>query len=146
MIRQADVADVALVAPLVTAFFEEEGIDVDETVWRANLSAMIADPRSCFLVAIEDGATTGFATATCTNGIEFGRSAEIEDLFVLPALRGRGLGRRLFEAVLAWAQDLDARMAIVVLTPAGQADAGLDAFYESFGFVTSDRQIRYRTL
>jgi GNAT superfamily N-acetyltransferase len=146
MIRTADGDDLERLVPLLAAFFIEEGIEVAEAGWRANLAAMIADPRSCFLLAERDGVPVGFASATYTNGIEFGRSAEIEDLFVLGPYRGLGIGRALFEAMLAWARDVGAAMAIVVLTPAGQADGGLAAFYDSFGFAASDRRIRYLAL
>jgi GNAT superfamily N-acetyltransferase len=146
MIQRAGEDDLERLVPLVAAFFVEEGIGVTEAGWRANLAAMIVDPRSCFLVAERDGVPVGFASATYTNGIEFGRSAEIEDLFVLGPYRGLGIGRALFEAMLAWARDVGAAMAIVVLTPAGQADGGLAAFYDAFGFAASDRQLRYLAL
>jgi GNAT superfamily N-acetyltransferase len=145
-VRFATSADGDALVPLVTAFFIEEGIDAAEAMWRANLAAMIADPRTCFLVAERDGVPVGFASATYTNGIEFGRSAEIEDLFVLGPYRGLGIGRALFEAMLAWARDAGAAMAIVVLTPTGQSDGGLAAFYDAFGFTQSDRRIRYLAL
>lgn len=145
-VRIASSGDGDALVPLITAFFIEEGIDAAEAGWRANLAAMIADPRTCFLVAERDGVPVGFASATYTNGIEFGRSAEIEDLFVLGPYRGLGIGRALFEAMLAWARDVGAAMAIVVLTPAGQADGGLAAFYDSYGFTASDRRIRYLAL
>ena len=144
MIRQATAGDLERLVPLVTAFFVEEGIEA--TGWQGNLAAMIADPRSCFFLAERDGVPVGFATATCTNGIEFGRSVEIEDLFVLAPYRGLGLGRTLFEAMLAWAREAGCAKAIVVLTPVGQADGGLAAFYDSFGFEATDRQLRYLEL
>lgn len=144
MIRQATAGDLERLVPLVTAFFVEEGIEA--TDWRGNLAAMIADPRACFFMAERDGVPVGFATATYTNGIEFGRSAEIEDLFVLAPYRGLGIGREMFEAMLAWARGQACAMAVVVLTPAGQTDGAPAAFYDSFGFETSDRQLRYLTL
>ena len=48
-----------------------------------------------FLVAERDGAPVGFASAWVRGGLWF-----LAFLFVLPAEQGRGLGRRLLEAVL----------------------------------------------
>jgi GNAT superfamily N-acetyltransferase len=57
--------------------------------------------------------------------------AFLDELYVVPAHRGRGLGRALMEAVLALARE---RSAAGVEVVTGEEDAAARALYESFGF------------
>ena len=68
----------------------------------------------------------GCGRVTGDGGIYF----EIHDVIVLPAFRGRGLGRRIMEALMAWITQRAARGAAVSLLAAD----GMHAFYEPFGF------------
>ena len=60
-VRIGSPGDADALVPLVAAFFAEEGIDTVEARWRINLAAMLADPRSCLLVAEVDGTPVGVA-------------------------------------------------------------------------------------
>ena len=51
------------------------------------------------LVADEGGVAVGVATVSIDFGIEYGWSAEMGDIFVLPEWRGRGIFRALIAAV-----------------------------------------------
>ena len=64
--------------------------------------------------------------------MEYGLSAELEDLYVTPPARGRGLARLLAHAVIDWARDQRATEIVLVITPQGEAEQGLTAFYESW--------------
>ncbi|BBP85304.1 hypothetical protein PHLH8_49460 [Pseudomonas sp. Pc102] len=61
-----------------------------------------------FTVAAEaaDGSLAGFA---CVRLDEWNRSAELSALFVAPACKGRGLGRRLLDQATAFARSSGAR-------------------------------------
>lgn len=71
-----------------------------------------------------DGEQVGFARAV-TDGAAF---AWVADVFVLPAHRGRGLGKRLVEAVVSHPDVRDVRMLLL-------ATADAHGLYERFGFV-----------
>lgn len=60
------------------------------------LTAAVADSRAW--VAIDGGEVVGFAIAVEVDG-----NAHVEEVSVLPAFGGRGLGTALLEAVVAWA-------------------------------------------
>ena len=81
------------------------------------------------------GEQAGFARAV-TDGATF---AWIADVFVLPAHRGRGLGKRLVEAVLAHPDVVGARRVLL-----GTQDA--HSLYERFGFAVVDHPERYLLL
>jgi ribosomal protein S18 acetylase RimI-like enzyme len=60
-----------------------------------------------------------------------GPEVHLQELYVVPALRGRGIGRALLEATIALAREADA--AGVDLNT-GETDTAARALYESAGF------------
>ena len=71
--------------------------------------------------------------------------AEVEDLFVLPAHRGKGLAKHLMRTVIDFCQDQGAEMVSVVVTPDG-LEQNLKKFYTTLDFVESDRTVFYKSL
>ena len=69
---------------LLGRFFREEGFDTPPEEMRSSLGAMIAGPASAVFVARRGGAAGGVATVSTSVGIEYGKSAEMDDLYVLP--------------------------------------------------------------
>ena len=65
------------------------------------VDGLLADPtRGRILVAREEGEAVGVAWVSFTWSLEHGgRTAWLEELYVVPARRGRGLGTTLVEAV-----------------------------------------------
>ena len=145
MIRRAAAQDVPALAGLYDRFYAEDAIDVSVDVIRKNLGAMVLDERAAIWVAEHDGSIVGFTSASLTLGIEFGWASEIEDLFVLPAHRGKGLAKRLFQTAIDWAEKSGASEILLVVTPEAEADQGLIAFYEKLGFRKSDRILMYKS-
>ena len=131
--------------PLIAAFFREEGIETPPEAQHRNLLAMMAAPEAHILSAKSGDKLLGFASATLTRGIEFGLAAEIEDLYVVPDARGKGLARRLMQALIAWCESQGAQEIIVVITPEGMEAIDLLAFYRRFDFRDSGRKLLYRS-
>jgi aminoglycoside 6'-N-acetyltransferase I len=62
----------------------------------------------------------GFAATTTTFVLEYGLVAELEDLFVVPTARHRGLSNRLIADSVVWAREQGCqRMELVVARGAG---------------------------
>lgn len=139
-------ADAAVAAALLERFFAEEGFGTPPERLRAHLALMLAEPGSAIFLAWEGARAVGVATVTTTIGLEFGRSAELEDLYVLPEARGRGIASALIAAVRGWCAGCGCAVLAVVVTPEGQAERNLLAFYARRGFRASGRALLYTTL
>jgi aminoglycoside 6'-N-acetyltransferase I len=83
------------------------------------------------------------ATVTTTNGIELGLSAEMEDLYVLPAVRGLGVGAALIKAVKDWCRAQGCGLVSVIVTPEGQAAHDLIGYYRRRGLVETGRTVLF---
>tara|TARA_R110000737_G_scaffold259093_1_gene267673 strand:+ start:332 stop:775 length:444 start_codon:yes stop_codon:yes gene_type:complete len=138
-IRPAHKADVRTLVGLYAAFFREDAIDTPVETIEANLALMMADPRARIFVAEDDGEIVGFSSGTLTFGVEFGRSAELEDLYVVPSKRGAGWARKLATSVFDWAIAEGANETFLVITPEAERDQSLTAFYSKLGFYSSQR-------
>ena len=145
MIRRATAQDVPTLSDLYARFYSEDPIDVSHDSIRKNLGAMVLDERAAIWIAEDDKDIIGFASASLTLGVEFGWASEIEDLFVLPEHRGKGLAKRLLLTAIDWAEKCGASEILLVVTPEAEADQGLVAFYEKLGFSKSDRIVMYKT-
>lgn len=92
----------------------------------------------------DGGVVVGMANALITISTAEGRPVLLlEDVIVKAAYRGRGLGRRLAEHVLAWAAD--AGMTRVTLL-ADQDNAPALAYYARLGFAPSAMKVLRRNL
>ncbi|TMV92696.1 GNAT family N-acetyltransferase [Thioclava sp. BHET1] len=143
-IRPALLSDVDALAPLFLDFFNEDGIAVDPAAIRANLERMLRDDRACVFVADAGSGIVGMASGSLTFGVEFGCAAEVEDLYVVPSSRGKGLAKALLNRVLSWADSQNASETYLIITKEAERDQGLTRFYEGFGFKASQRLMMYR--
>lgn len=143
-IRLANLDDVPMLVVLYRSFFEEDGIlDSDDGIEK-NLLGMMSDLRARVFVAVENGQVIGFSSGTLTFGVEFGCSAELEDLYVVPSKRGAGWAKLLAKAVLEWASIEGANEVFLVITPEAERDQSLTAFYKKLGFENSNRMTMIR--
>jgi aminoglycoside 6'-N-acetyltransferase I len=131
---------------LLTRFFREEGFDTPDSIIAANARRMLDIDACAIFLAEIDGEAIGVATISMEFGIEFGWSAEMGDLYVAPAWRGRGASRAI---VAAAEEHLRARGASgyqVTVTPFGEDSHGLRNFYRKLGFAEEGRSILFRKL
>jgi aminoglycoside 6'-N-acetyltransferase I len=145
-IRQAQVADFDAALPLMLQFFAEEGFATSPEQIAQELPAMLGDPESAVFLAWRGAKAIGVATVTTSRGIEFGLSAEMEDLYVLPEMRGLGAGGALIQAVVEWCRSQGCTAIEVVVTPEGQAAHDLIGYYRAQGFQESGRVILLHSL
>ena len=130
---------------LLQSFFREEHFTTTDEMIAANLRSMLAMEHCAVLLAEEQDKPVGIATVSMDFGIEFGWSAELGDLYVLPAFRGKGISRALVTEAEAWLRSVGAVGHQVTVTPHG-ADADLRSFYLKLGFEAEGRELLYRIL
>jgi aminoglycoside 6'-N-acetyltransferase I len=137
---------------LLEQFFCEEGFDTPAEEMRASLRTMLAVPNadkehpSAVFLAWRGREAVGVATVTTCVGIEYGRSAELDDLYVLPQARGSGVASALIEAVCSWCSEERATVVLVTVTPEGEANHKLLDYYQRRGFAHTGRVILERAL
>ena len=124
---------------LLVRFFSEEGFATPRDRIAANLDRMIADD-SCWVGVVADGdRPVGVVTVTTMLYVEWGRLAEIGDLYVVPDCRGKGLARNLVGAAIDWACQRGCSGTYVTLTPDGELRHQLSRFYSRLSFQPTRR-------
>jgi GNAT superfamily N-acetyltransferase len=110
-IRPAAVADLdALVRLLGLLFSIERDFRPDAARQRRGLAMLLGDPRAAVLVAARGGDVVGMGTVQLVvSTAEGGLAALVEDVVVEERERGRGVGRRLLDALEDWARSRNAQ-------------------------------------
>ena len=133
MIRPATPGDVAAIGTLIRELAEYERAAESAVATDDDLRAALfgPDPAVFCHVAEADGEVVGFALWFRNFSTWLGRHGlYLEDLFVRPAYRGRGLGRALLETLVALARERGwGRVEWAVL----DWNEPAQAFYRSFG-------------
>ena len=129
---------------MLQRFFREEGFDKSDAVVERHVRQMLGYDFGAVLVADEGGVAVGVATVSIDFGIEYGWSAEMGDLFVLPEWRGRGIFRALIAAVEDYIRAKGAFGYQVSVTPEGESAQGIGEFYRAPGFEDDGRRLLYR--
>lgn len=100
MIRRATAADAAPFAALLRALNEEPGLRPERITAERVTRDLIEDPRILVLVAELAGEVVGLATAHPTYDSGHSRwGMFLNDLYVAPVARRRGVGRALVAAI-----------------------------------------------
>ena len=146
LIEPVGAATVEVAAGLLRRFFAEEGFTTPPDAQRRGLAELLSDPAHCAAVLAvgEDGGArvpVGVATAAWCVSVEYGRAAEIEDLYVVPAARGRGVATALIDHLAGWARERGCSAVLVTVTPDGELSHGLTSFYARRGFTDECRKL-----
>jgi phosphinothricin acetyltransferase len=143
-IRPALRADLGAVAGILAfyvtssvATFEERPPGLPE--WQQRLDAL-AGRGLPFLVAEAGGAVAGYAYASPWRPKPAYRHTAEDSVYLAPGQRGRGLGRRLLEALLAGCADAGVRQVIAVIADSGDPASG--ALHRACGFTDAGRLTR----
>jgi ribosomal protein S18 acetylase RimI-like enzyme len=141
IIRRATQADLPAIVALNDALFREDAGQRDPLVnhdWarqhgQAYFAGLLERGASAVLVAEAEGPVVGYLSAYTYGPSDFRPvvAAELESTCVDAAWRGRGVGARLVQVFLAWAQE---RGAVLATVTAYAANARALAFYERHGF------------
>lgn len=142
----ATAADIDPLADLLAELFTlESDFHPERDKQLRGLRLILDNPQSGRLFVLRiDGEIAGMANALITVSTAEGRPVLLlEDVIVKAAYRGQGLGRRLVEHVLRWAET--AGMVRVTLL-ADRDNAPALAFYARLGFVPSAMQVLRKPL
>jgi ribosomal protein S18 acetylase RimI-like enzyme len=103
----AQATDLDDVLMLLTRQFEEHGIELPAAQLRAAVQTMLADPRlGLILLACAGTEAHGLACLSFCWTLEHGgKSAWLDELYVLPQFRSQGIGKALLEATLKYASE-----------------------------------------
>ena len=144
-VRVARADEVPAVLALAVAFYAEDGFTTPAGELAANLAVLTTSAAARVAVAV-DGDIVGFAVTTTSFGLEHGLIAELEDLFVVPARRGGGVGRALIEDSVEWARSVGCHHVELVVAPNGPDVSHLFGLYARFGFDDGGRRLLVRDL
>jgi ribosomal protein S18 acetylase RimI-like enzyme len=120
-------------------------VPLDRAVARAAFQELLADPALGRVWILTDrGQPAGYGVLTFGYSLEYGgRDAFVDDLFVRPGHRDRGLGSAGLEAMIEASRQHRVR---AVHLEVGFDNAGAQALYARFGFVDHGRQLLTRPL
>ena len=105
IIRRAKPEDIpALVSLLRLLFSIEKDFVFDAAKQERGLRLLLANAQAAVFAAQQDGEVIGMCTGQLLiSTAQGGLSALVEDVAVLPAHQGKGIGRQLVAAAEAWA-------------------------------------------
>lgn len=124
---------------LLARFFREEGFSTPRHRIGQNLEQMLVDDSCWTAVALDRARPIGILTVTTMLYVEWGRLAEIGDLYVVSEHRGQGLARRLVNAAVEWSRERGCNGVYVTVTSAGEARHQLSKFYAGLNFEPTGR-------
>ncbi len=140
--RLATDSDLAALLDLESQFYAHEGYPFDRALNERSLRRLANDPSLGRLFIIGDG--DGYMVVTFGFSIEFGgRDAFIDELYIAPHARGRGLGTEAIRVAESACVAADvATLHLEVEHENGRARA----LYERHGFYTHDRHLMSKRL
>ncbi len=145
-VRVATVADAGTLARLLFDFNTEFEADTDsESEFAGRFERILADDDAVLALLAEDGpGAAGFALVTLRPAIWFdGPVATLDELYVAPTFRNRGLGTALLTEARRLVSDRGCpEMHINV----DEIDVDTRRFYERHGFVNIEPGVDYRML
>jgi aminoglycoside 6'-N-acetyltransferase I len=140
-IRVAGPDDLPGLLELAVAFYAEDGFATSRERLADHLAHLVPSGSARVAVVAEGAAPVAFGITTTTYGLEDGLVAELEDLFVAPPARRRGLAAELIADSARWARQAGAARLEVVIAPNGMDASHLFRYYERRGFVDEDRRL-----
>lgn len=126
--------DIQLVRELFTEYARALGVDLCFQNFDSELSTLPGDygaPHGYLLIALVDDQPAGCCALRALDGSDYANACEMKRLYVRPAFRGLGLGRRLVESTLEMARL--AAYDCVLLDTLDDMEAAR-ALYEELGF------------
>ncbi len=140
--RPAQQSDVPLLLRMMQGFYRDTDTPLDPEAAAEALAAVVADPALGRVLVIELGALpAGYVVLSLGFSLEFlGRDAFVDELYVAPEHRGRGLGKAAIRELESVATGLGVKALHLEVGPDNESAIGL---YRRAGF--EDRRHRLMT-
>jgi ribosomal protein S18 acetylase RimI-like enzyme len=118
-VRLAAPADIPRLVALMAEFYAEAGYPLPVEAATRTFAALLDDPRLGRVWLMEvDGEPAGHAVLTVSFSMEYGGlRGFIDDLFVRPAFRGRGLAAAALAELRRTAEEMGVRALLVEVRP-----------------------------
>ena len=138
--RPAVAADVELLLGFMREFYAHEGLLFQEPAARAAVLGLLREPSAGRIYLIEEGGSpVGYAVLTLGYSLAYqGRDAFIDELYLRPAHRGRGLGRRAVAFLTETCRALEVRALHLEVE---RVNAPAQQLYLRTGFEGHDRAL-----
>jgi len=144
LVRRAGLGDLGDLAPLFDGYRQFYGQRSDLATARAFLAERLRRDEAVIFIAIADDVVLGFTQLYPSfSSVSVKRLWILNDLFVSPAARRGGVGRRLLERAREWAVETDAKG--LTLTTA-LTNSAARSLYESCGWRRDDEFAHYQLL
>jgi aminoglycoside 6'-N-acetyltransferase I len=141
-LRVADLRDLAQLTRLAREFYDEDGFATGDVELDRNLRVLLADRLAARIgIAALEHFPIGFALTTTRVVLESGVVAELQDLYVMPGYRRRGVAAALMDDAAVWARTRGASLLEVVVAPNGRDVSNLFRFYRSRGYHDEGRHL-----
>jgi ribosomal protein S18 acetylase RimI-like enzyme len=135
-------SDVGALLELMRAYYHFDHIPFRMDWARRMVERLIGDPSLGWIWLVQDGAeTVGYVCLCFGFGLEFGRDAFLDELFITEARRGEGFGRAAVLFATEQCPTLGVQALHLVVTPGNDRAYRL---YESLGFEDQNRRMMTR--
>jgi ribosomal protein S18 acetylase RimI-like enzyme len=131
--------DASLLLAMAREFHREDGHPLDRAGEEAVARIAAGEPLAPTWIARQGGDVVGYVAITLGFSIEYGgRDGFIDDFYVMPHARGRGLGKKMLSFALAKARELGIPTLHLEVEPGN--DPALD-LYRAAGFQETGRRL-----
>jgi GNAT superfamily N-acetyltransferase len=133
-VRRATAGDIGALVEVMEEFHAESGYVLDRAWAASSFADLLSTPAwGCVWLACHDGTPIGHAVLTVRYTMEHGGlSGYVDDLFVRPAFRRRGVARSLLGELFG---ECRARRCKSVQVEVGQGNAAALGAYAEFGLL-----------
>jgi len=137
--------DIDIVLPLIEQFYRHFNYSFSQEEKGQTLQELWAHPeRGCLWLIKKEQAVAGYIYLAFYFSIEFGgRTAFIDELFVLPEHRGQGIGSKIIHLVEEQCRQLKLK---AIHLEAERTNERATALYLNLGFVDYDRRLLTKRL
>ena len=144
-IHPASLRDIPALIGLMAEFYAESGFPLPEANARAAFTRLLSDPGlGGAWIARDAGEPVGHVVLTVCFSMEYGAlRGFVDDLFVRPSARGRGIAGALIDAVVADCSARDVRALLVEVGPDNESGRRV---YEKAGLVDTKHLLLARPL
>jgi GNAT superfamily N-acetyltransferase len=139
--RQALPKDIATLVALMAEFYAESDYKLDQAITEKAFAALLADERLGYVWIIdENGKDVGYVVITLRYGMEHGGlMACLDDLFVIPQSRNRGLSTAALLQVRDFCKSIGVR---AITVEVGHSNGPAQTVYRRLGLAKlPDRQL-----